>query len=78
MAHVYIIDDNADVLLQVALVVERAGHDVYRFLSPTEFLKSVRPAAPGCIVLDMRMPGMSGLELQAALRSSGIRTPIVL
>ena len=81
MAHVYVIDDNADVLQQVALVLECAGHVVARFLNPTEFLRrmqqDVQPTSPACIVLDMRMPGMSGLELQAALRSNGTRTPIV-
>jgi len=74
---VYVIDDNADVLQQVALVLERSGHDVYRYSSPIEFLKNVHPSAPAAIVLDVRMPGMSGLELQAALKAKAVRTPIV-
>lgn len=81
MAHIYVIDDNADVLQQIALVLERAGHGVSRFLSPAEFLRHIQaqgaPVSPACLVLDMRMPGMSGLELQAALRAHGVRTPIV-
>lgn len=77
MTSVYVIDDNADVLQQVSLVLERAGHDVYRFSSPVEFLKNVTPSSPAAIVLDVRMPGMSGLELQAALKAKAVRTPIV-
>jgi FixJ family two-component response regulator len=74
---VYVIDDNADVLQQIGLLLERAGHHVYRFACPVEFLDRVRPIAHAAIVLDMRMPGMSGLELQAALRAKSVRTPIV-
>ena len=77
MTSVYVIDDNADVLQQVALVLERAGHQVFRYLNPIEFLKNVRPSGPAAIVLDVRMPGMSGLELQAALKAKAVRTPIV-
>ncbi|MEN9709366.1 MAG: Response regulator protein TmoT [Pseudomonadota bacterium] len=77
MNSVYVIDDNADVLQQVALVLERAGHQVFRYLNPVEFLKNVRPGGPAAIVLDVRMPGMSGLELQAALKAKSVRTPIV-
>ncbi len=77
MADVYVVDDHAEVLQQVALVLEPAGHDVWRFLDPGEFVRHVRPREPGALVLDLRLPGMSGLEVESALRASGIKTPVV-
>ena len=77
MPDVYVIDDHAEVLQQVARVLEPAGYDVWRYLDPGEFVRHVRPREPGALLLDLRLPGMTGLEVQAMLRANGVKTPVV-
>jgi FixJ family two-component response regulator len=74
---VFVVDD--DVLVRDAIedLLESVGLDVQLFASPAEFLKSRRPDAPGCLVLDVRLPEQSGLDFQKTLLGTDMELPIV-
>jgi FixJ family two-component response regulator len=74
---VFVIDDDASVRNAAENLLRSVGLAVATFASTREFLQSKRPDAPGCIVLDVRMPGQSGLEFQHTLTSANIRLPII-
>jgi len=74
---VFIIDDDASVRDAVEDLLRSVGLEVESFGSTQEFLQRKRPDVPGCIVLDVRLPGASGLEFQNALAKLGIHLPIV-
>lgn len=74
---VFVVDDDPAVLDSVQLLLRSVGLDAETFSSAREFLDAYDPERPGCLVLDIRMPGMSGLELQARLDSMGSTLPIV-
>ena len=76
-ATVYVIDDAPEVRIALSRLLASAGYHVRPFESAQRFLAEQDPEAPGCVLLDICMPGMSGLELQAALRRSEIVRPIV-
>jgi len=74
---VFVIDDDASVRDAVTDLLRSVGLGVASFGSTQEFLLSKRPDAPGCIVLDVRLPGSSGLEFQRTLNTSSIHLPII-
>lgn len=74
---VFIIDDDEDMRLAIADVLRSNDVQSVSFDSALPFLDSVRPDSPGCIILDVRMPGTDGLELQHQLASLGYRMPII-
>lgn len=74
---VYIIDDDAIVRDALQLLIEQEGIAVETFDSAEAFLRHCRPDDCGCAVVDIRMDGMDGLQLQAELNRRGIRLPIV-
>jgi FixJ family two-component response regulator len=74
---VYVVDDDRDVLKSIGRLLDAAGFLVLTFYSPESFLERVDRTAPGCIVLDLSLPGLSGLELQRVLESQGNPLPIV-
>jgi FixJ family two-component response regulator len=74
---VFVIDDDASVREAIADLLRSVGLGVGSFASTQEFLESERPDAPGCIVLDVRLPGPSGLEFQRTLSKSNIHLPII-
>jgi FixJ family two-component response regulator len=74
---VFVIDDDASVRDGIADLLRSVGLTVESFGSTQEFLQSERPDAPGCIVLDVRLPGPSGLEFQRTLNKSNIDLPII-
>lgn len=74
---VFIVDDDADVCDALALLMRAAGLRAETFASAREFLQRLGPDDAGCAVLDVRMPGMTGLELQAELHKRRIRLPII-
>jgi FixJ family two-component response regulator len=76
-AVVLIIDDDPSVRDALQSLLRSVGLEVRAFGSPQEFLASTRPDAPGCLVLDVRLPGRSGLDFQRELASSDIHLPIV-
>jgi FixJ family two-component response regulator len=74
---VFVIDDDASVREAIADLLRSVGLGVESFGSTQEFLQGKRPDAPGCIVLDVRLPGASGLEFQRTLNKSSIELPII-
>jgi FixJ family two-component response regulator len=74
---VYVVDDNASFLMSVSRLLRAAGYTVHAFDSATNFLAKHEPAARGCVVADLQMPGMNGLELQEALAKSPNPLPVV-
>jgi FixJ family two-component response regulator len=74
---VFVVDDDPAVLKSLSRLLRSAGLAVITFSSPREFLERHDPESPGCLVLDMAMPEMSGLEVQQALVTSGHEPAIV-
>lgn len=74
---IHIIDDDGSVRDSLEDLLASVGLQVRLFTSASEFLRAGRADAPGCLVLDVRMPGMSGLELQQEMDRSGVRLPII-
>jgi len=74
---VFVIDDDASVRLSLDSLIRSVGLQVQLFSSAAEFLRSKRPEAPSCLILDVRMPGMSGLEFQRQLAEADIAVPII-
>jgi RNA polymerase sigma factor (sigma-70 family) len=75
---IYIIDDDPAVLDSLALLLELHGFETERFESAEAFLAAYSPAWSGCVLVDLRMPGMSGLELQAEMGSRGFDMPLIM
>ena len=76
-ATVFVVDDEWVVLKVLSLLIESAGLDVQTFPSAEAFLVHDLPDRPSCLVLDIRMPGMSGLDLQEEPNRAGQRIPII-
>jgi len=76
-ATVFVVDDDASVRKASERLIKSAGLRVETFASALEFLKSVRQDSPACLVLDVRLPGLSGLDLQRELADRHIRIPII-
>lgn len=76
-AVVFVIDDDASVRDALEDLLRSVGLDVRSFRTTQEFLQSKRPDAPACLVLDVRLPGPSGLEFQRELASSGMGLPVI-
>jgi len=76
-AVVYVVDDDASVRDAVKRLIGTVGLRVETFGSTGEFLSAQRPEAPGCLVLDVRLPDVSGLELQRELAAANIHLPII-
>ena len=76
-AIVFIVDDDLSVRHSTERLVRSAGFNAQSFASAGEFLKNARPDGPSCLVLDVRMPGLSGMDLQHELNQSGIHLPII-
>ena len=78
MSTVYLIDDDASVRRGLGRLLKSAGYDVITCDTPEAFLALESYRKPSCLLLDIRMPGMTGLELQRALHEEGSHPPIVL
>lgn len=74
---VLIVDDDEQVRIALQELMLSVGLDVMCFASPRELLESEPSDRPGCLVLDVRMPGASGLDLQLQLAAKGVSKPIV-
>ncbi len=75
---VFVVDDEPDIRDALRMLLGSVGLKVETFGSARDFLKSYEPARPGCLVLDVRMPGMSGPELQEQLRTNRIQMPVII
>src|SRR5271166_5881322 len=74
---VFIIDDDAGVRESIKDLVESVGLHAESFATAQEFLSKERRGGPSCLVLDVRLPGISGLDLQHELRKAGVKLPII-
>jgi two-component system, LuxR family, response regulator FixJ len=74
---VFIVDDDSGVRSSIRVLMKSIGLAATPFASAKEFLDAYNPHQPGCLVLDIRMPGMSGLELQEALNDRGAVIPVI-
>jgi two-component system, LuxR family, response regulator FixJ len=74
---VFVVDDDVAMRESMALMLDQAGFRVRAFPSAQSFLESCGVDDSGCLVLDLRMPGMSGLDLQRALNRQGYTLPII-
>lgn len=75
---VFVVDDAEDVRDSLAILLESAGYRVRTFASALGFLDTVPPGWNGCVVADVRMPGMSGIEMQKEIALRGYRLPVVI
>jgi two-component system response regulator FixJ len=75
---IHIIDDEEAVRRSAGFMLKTSGFAVETWPSGTAFLKEVRHAAEGCILLDVRMPEMDGLEVQQALNERGVAMPVIV
>ena len=75
---VFVVDDDQEVRESIRWLIESVGMKAKTFASAQEFLDSYDPEQPGCIVLDVRMPESSGLELQKKLLARGIEIPTIV
>jgi FixJ family two-component response regulator len=74
---VFVIDDDDLVRASIQGMLKSVGLRSETFATPQEFLRSKRPNEPSCLVLDVRLPGVSGLDFQRELADAGIRIPII-
>ncbi|HEV8408194.1 MAG TPA: response regulator, partial [Sphingomicrobium sp.] len=75
---VHLVDDDEAIRRSVGFALKTSGFHVRAYKSGDELLKSVPHLESGCVLLDIRMPGMDGLEVQAALRDKGITLPVII
>ena len=74
---VFLVDDDHLFRRSTERLIRTAGLNVQPFTSARDFLQSTRPEGPACLVLDVRMPGLSGMDLQRELTKAGIHIPII-
>lgn len=75
---VYIVDDDDGMRRALTMLMTTVGYQPVAFARPAEFLEKYDPGQPGCLVLDVRMPEMSGLEVQQQLNRAGSMLPVIL
>jgi FixJ family two-component response regulator len=76
-AVVFVVDDDPSMRRALDGLLRSVGHEARLFSSAQEFMQAERPDAPGCLVLDVRLPGMSGLTFQQELAKAGIALPVI-
>jgi RNA polymerase sigma factor (sigma-70 family) len=76
-AVLFVIDDDASVRKAMARLLKSTGHQVEVYSSAEEFLRRPHYDGPGCLILDVQMPGLTGIELQASLAKAGYFLPII-
>jgi len=74
---VIVVDDDLGLRNAVCILLKTVGLESLQFASAQDFLAAYQPSQPGCLVLDVRMPGMSGLELQQELNLRGAVIPVI-
>jgi FixJ family two-component response regulator len=74
---IYLVDDDPGVLKALTRMLNTQGYEVLAFSSSTEFLAEHDPSLPGCAIFDLSMPGLDGIELQAALKVGGFERPVI-
>ena len=74
---VFLVDDDPGVLKALTRVLNSRGYEVLAYSSSAEFLAQHDPSIPGCAIFDVSMPGLDGIELQAALKAGGYERPVI-
>jgi FixJ family two-component response regulator len=74
---VFVIDDDPDIRAAMQRLLETVGLHAELFAAAQDFLRRKMPEVPSCLVLDLRLPGMSGLEVQRRLIEAGVKIPII-
>jgi two-component system response regulator FixJ len=75
---VHVVDDDEAVREGVTILLEASGYDVEAHDSGAAFLRVLDTLSPGCVLLDMHMPEISGLDVQVALRERGVDWPVIV
>jgi two-component system response regulator FixJ len=75
---VHLVDDDEAIRRSVGFMLKTSGYHVRTYESGVELLKGAPNLEPGCVLLDIRMPGMDGLEVQSALRDKGVTLPVII
>lgn len=75
---IHLVDDDASVRRSVGFMLKTSGHRVETYESGADLLKNAAHLDEGCILLDIRMPGMDGLEVQQALKNKGVGLPVII
>ena len=75
---VYVVDDEEAVRRSLGFLLRTSGYQTSLFASGTEFLREARGLEPGCVLLDVRMPEMDGLEVQREMAARGITLPVIV
>lgn len=75
---IHVVDDDDAIRQSVGFMLRKAGHTVETYASGTDFLKTTTRETQGCVLLDVRMPEIDGLEVQAALARQGIMLPVIM
>lgn len=75
---VHIVDDEEAIRRSASFMLKTSGYAARTYGSGVEFLEAARSVEPGCVLLDVRMPGMDGLDVQAAMRERGVAMPVVV
>jgi FixJ family two-component response regulator len=74
---VYVVDDDPSTRELLAWLMKRNALHCETFAEPKSFLKAYKPGGPACVILDLHMPGMTGLDLQKTLNEQGVQVPII-
>lgn len=77
-AIIYIVDDEDAVRRSAGFMLKTSGFEVHAYASGVDFLKAAKKLDPGCVLLDVRMPDMDGLEVQQELNAQGIAMPVIV
>ncbi len=75
---VYVVDDDEEVRKGLKLLLESVGLPVICYASASDYLEAFDPSLPGCLVVDIRMPGMSGLDMQEKLAEEPLHPPVIV
>jgi two-component system, LuxR family, response regulator FixJ len=75
---IHLVDDDSAVRRSVGFMLKTSGHQVHAYESGLELLKNASKLDDGCILLDIRMPGMDGLEVQHELQEKGVGLPVII
>jgi len=75
---IHLVDDDESIRHSASFLLRTSGYLVKTYASGVEFLRVAKEAVPGCILLDIRMPEMDGLEVQQALKSTGVLMPVIV